>query len=205
MRHYWIVAFALLFVASPAAKAAEWYDGIYFEGRGGVIFPSDTDVEFASGGNEDLEYDPGLMIEGAVGYAFDFGLRTEGAISYRRAEYDELGSSTADGTVEYLSFMGNVYYDLHLKRFGVKGTLGNLTPFAGVGVGIVSSEVDGDLGDGSGSGLAGQITLGLAYSFSENVSASMAFNSYRTSTIDYGDLEGNFASNELIFGLRYSF
>ena len=71
---------ALAFLLLLPALALAQNPGIYVEGRGGAAFLTDSDFDNTGIGNVDLSFDTGWVIEGAVGYAHDNGLRGEVAI-----------------------------------------------------------------------------------------------------------------------------
>ena len=96
--------------------------GIYVEARGGAVFLMDSDLEdgLPAGTELDVEFDPGWMAEGAIGYAHESGFRGEVAAGYRKNDFDEVklsvagvgsASAGAGGDITATTVMANVYYD----------------------------------------------------------------------------------------------
>ncbi len=206
--------FALLLPGSAAAQ--NWQSGVYLELRAGATFLDDTDIEDDPLLDE-IETDAGWLVDAAVGYAHETGLRGELALGFRQHQIDQvtIGSSSVDaeGDVSNFSIMANGYYDFYLSKYGARGAMANLSPFigGGVGVAVISVEFD-ELGgtsvdddrDGD-SVFAYQGIAGLSYHFTRNVSASVSYAYFATSDPDFDGSKGEYSSHNVMAGLRYTF
>lgn len=214
-----LAAFALALFLPSVAAAQNWYDGIYVEGRGGASFLTDSDTEFF-GADAEAGFDTGWLIDGAVGYAHDSGLRGEIALGYRENDTDELdvelvGKLDLDGEVTAFSAMFNGYYDFHLDKFGAEGAITKLTPFIGAGIGAAVIGADAKIAgarivDDSDTVFAFQAIAGLSYGFTPNLAATLTYAYFTTSDPKFedelgGEFEAEYASHNVMAGLRYSF
>lgn len=202
-----IVVLALV----PGAALAQ--GGIYLEGRAGGVILQDADLNddtgtLASFGITDLEqsFDPGFLVEGAVGYAHDSGLRGEAAFAYRRNDLDELSgrvggvsaSAGVDGDMSAFTTMANLYYDI---RFGSK-----LVPYVGGGLGlaVITYDIEGE--DEDDSVLAWQVGAGLAYEATPNMAVTLSYSFLTTAEDpDFDGIEAEYLSHNVMVGFRYTF
>ena len=215
MRGLLMAAAALILL--PGAAAAQ--GSLYGELRGGAAFLTDSDVDsdaFSAVGFDDVElsFDTGWLIEGAFGYAHESGLRGELALGYRENDADEfegefLGSSAsldADGTLDVITTMGNIYYDFNLGTYGgATGALANLVPFIGGGIGAAFMDIDDDSADDDDTVFAWQVTAGLAYHFTPNVAGTVSYAYFSTSDPEFEDAEIEYDSHNALVGIRYTF
>ncbi len=223
---------AVAAVLLPASVSAQTYEdaskGIYFEIRGGGTLLSDADNSGA-GITTDIviesEFDLGFVVEGAVGYAHDSGVRGELALGYRQNDFDKLTitndggvgaflgvgslngiSVNTDGDVGALSFMANGYYDFDLGS--------KFKPFVGVGLGVALIDVDASvLGvtivDDDDTVFAYQGMAGVSYEISESISASLFYNYFATIDPEFTDAAGGsfdseYQSHNFMVGVRIS-
>jgi len=148
-----------VFMATSAHAAA---GKMYFAGSAAFSIPMDIDVDV----DEEVSFDPGFNITGAVGY--DLGVyRVEGEIGYRAFDVDEFTISGVpipiDGDVSAITFMANGYYDYDMGN-------SPLTPYVGLGLGLVYSDVElnSPLGTFSDDDIDGayQVMVGIGYEIS---------------------------------------
>lgn len=219
MFHRFLAALAFVVFLPGAAAAQDWYDGIYVELRGGVVFLNDSDVEsddLAAAGLSDAEFeaDIGWSVESALGYAHDSGFRGEIALGYRQNELDEASakfsgvtvSGDIDGDISLFTALANGYYDFHLDRYGTQGPLGNLVPFIGGGLGVGLVDTDGDdVGGATDTVFAYQGVAGLYYGITPNVGVSVSYAYFATTDIKEDGVEADYSSHNVLAGLRYSF
>jgi OmpA-OmpF porin, OOP family len=135
-------------VASLAiAPAANAYQGLYGSIGAGLSYMGyENDVTQPAGApftfDSTSDYDLGVGVYTALGYAWGNGFRTELELSYRNSDFDQIdptvgfsgfpaGSISGD-TVTY-GYMGNILYD-----FAAPGN--SFTPYLGVGVGGATIE-----------------------------------------------------------------
>lgn len=198
------------------AAAQNWQSGVYLELRGGATFLNDPDLN----GDpilDEIETDTGWLVDAAVGYAHDSGLRGELALGFRRNDIDEVtgGSITvdADGDVSNFTAMFNGYYDFHLDKYGVRGPAANLTPFIGGGLGLAVISVKFDELAGSSISddrdddtvFAYQAIAGLSYGFTRNVTASVSYAYFATEDPNFNGTEADYQSHNVMAGIRYTF
>lgn len=205
------LATILMVALLPGAAAAQ--SGFYLEGRAGGVFLEDADLNddtgtLASFGITDLEqsFDPGFLVDGAIGYAHSSGLRGEATFGYRQNDLDEIsgkvsgvsGSDGVDGDFSAFTAMANVYYDF---RFGSR-----LVPYVGGGLGLAVITFDFEGEDEDDSVLAWQVGAGLAYEATPNVAVTLGY-SFLTTAEDpeFDGLEAEYVSHNVMVGLRYTF
>jgi opacity protein-like surface antigen len=154
-----------------------------------------------SGSGVTLSFEDGYNFTGAAGIHLLSSVRLEVEGSYRRFDLGKarVGNTTVTpkGDIDYTSMMGNVYYDFHNDS--------PMTPylFAGIGHTWVSTQVA--LGaakvKASGDGMAYQAGLGLSIAMGQNWSADLEYRRFGVNN----DSVDDFASNEIMAGLRYGF
>jgi OOP family OmpA-OmpF porin len=184
-RFLMIMLVAVVFMATSAQAAN---GKMYFSGSAGVSITDDVDFPGLN-----ISFSPGFNVGGALGY--DAGqFRVEGEITYRSVDVDEVNGVPVplDATFSALSFMANGYYDFEMGS--------PLTPYLGVGLGIVDSEVDvAGFGSTSETDLAYQFMAGLGYEVSPNV---VLTGGYRYFGIAETDAPG---THEFNIGARFMF
>ncbi len=160
--------------------------------------PGEPDVE--------LEHDPGYALAAALGYQFA-NARVEWEISYQENDFDKasmLGvSANAGGDMSCRAFLINGYYDFHNKTA--------FTPFLSAGLGIA----DVDINDLSIAGVPGgsyddtvfayQIGAGVGYALNEQFTIEAKYRYFATDDPEFDATEGEFASHNIMFGVRYNF
>jgi opacity protein-like surface antigen len=161
---------------------------MYFSASGGLSLTDDLE---ATGVN--ISFDPGFNIGGALGY--DMGrFRVEGEIRYHSVDIDTVNgvSSPISADLSALTFMANGYYDVEMKG-------SPLTPYLGVGLGLVSSEITAGAFSADEEDLGYQFMLGLGYDVSKT---AMLTAEYRYFGIVDSDAPNTHA---FIFGARFMF
>ena len=207
----------------PGAVLAQPDGGLYLEGNLGYSFPEQVDVDgevdvpgFGTFGLDgDAELDDAYVVGGAVGYGLALGprggrARLEANVSWRENDIDEVEfdgiGGAGDGEVGALVGLVNAYYDLD---FGLP-----LRPYLGGGIGgaRVSIDADGPLEiDDKGWAFAWNLAAGLGYQLADGLELTGGYRYLRIEGTDFdvdggGELDvGNYASHEVLLGLRYSF
>ena len=216
-------AVALLLLSGPALAQAD--GGPYLEANLGYGFPEQVDVDGeaeaplvgALGFDGDLELDDAYVLGGALGYGLAFGpgggrLRLEANVSWRENDVDELEVEgfdvEGDGEAGAVVGLANVYYDLDL---GIP-----LRPYVGGGIGAARVNVDADAGglldvDDEGWAFAWDLAAGLGYEVADGLELTGGYRYLRIEGTDF-DVDGggeldvdNYASHEVLLGLRYTF
>ncbi len=224
-----IVAAVLI---SPIAAAAQGYEdalkGLYFDIRGGASLVPDADNSGAGITSNiviESQFDPGFVIDAAVGYEHPSGLRGELALGYRLHDVDTLtitndggvgvflgvGSlnglgATADGDVQTISIMANGFYDFDFDS--------KFKPFVGAGLGAAFIGADVSVGgvnivDDNDEVFAYQGMLGISYAFSGEVTASLLYSYFATTDPEFTDAAGGsfdseYSSHNVMVGLRFT-
>jgi len=120
-------------VAGLCTAASAQTDGWYAGAEAGVNFVPKAKFGLADGNGWSQKQDPGYALGGEVGYAFG-PVRVEGELSWRQNDLSKIGNSlgtySADGNINAVAVMANVYYDFFT---GTK-----FTPYLGVGAGGIN-------------------------------------------------------------------
>jgi opacity protein-like surface antigen len=221
MRTRLLATAALMAVLAYPGRAEA--DGIYIGAFGGANFVEDVDFELEDPvlGPVDFEFEDetGWAAGGAVGYAFDFGLRAEVEAAYRHNDHDEgavadvafeidgetLPEFDLDGETTALSFMGNLWFDVPVP-FPVR-------PFIGAGagmarVGLEDTEAAGvEIADDSEWVFAYQLGAGLGYEIRPGLSVGAEYRFFETEDPElevFGlDADYEYRSHSVLIGVRY--
>jgi opacity protein-like surface antigen len=197
----------LVFFFSAPVYCAE---GFYVSGNIGFAMASDSDLtdSNAPGITVNTEFDTGLVFGAALGYDFN-RFRVEGEISYQKNDIDKTSAQgvfvDATGDSVALSFLINGYYDfINSSAF---------TPYISAGLGFAQVEFN-DL-DISSLGFSGsndedtvfayQIGIGVGYAVSEKVTIDVKYRYFGAEDSEYDTTKAEFASNNLLFGVRINF
>ena len=180
------MVFAAVFMATSAQAA----DGkLYFSGSVGLSITDDLDFPGIN-----FSFSPGFNVGGALGY--DMGrFRVEGEIRYSTVDLDEVNGIPSPINVDLseLTFMANGYYDVEMKN-------SPLTPYLGVGLGLVSSEIDGGVfGSADEEDFGYQFMVGLGFDVTPS---TILIAEYRFLGIADSDSPNTHA---FIFGARFMF
>ncbi|MBB5517420.1 OmpA family protein [Amphiplicatus metriothermophilus] len=219
---------SVLFAAVSAvaiAPAANAYEGLYGAvGAGLSYMQPDRDVESPGVWDSEADYDNGIGVYTALGYAYGNNWRTELEFSYRSHDVrhfagDGLGfagwsGGALSGELQSYAIMANLVRDFD---FGSD----RVTPYLGVGVGGAVSEANFNgsspagtiLIDDSSTRLAYQGIAGLAFALAENLSFDVSYRYFGTTENKFdasGTGVGAFIHHEnqshnLFAGLRWNF
>lgn len=182
----------------------------YLSGSVGAFMPTDSDLSspfFASEGiaSAEISYDTGMALSLALGQDLD-SVRVEGELSYKTADMDKLsatgffgesGSGPIDGDISSLSVMCNAWKDIK--------TGGTVTPYVGLGIGFAKLDAELEGESESDTVFAYQLGLGLGIALQENLILDLSYRYFATSDPDFDGLEAEFASNNVMAGLRMNF
>lgn len=213
---------AVAAVLLPTSVSAQSYEdtmkGLYFDLRGGLTYLSDSDLTSSAlpGVTVEAEFDNGYGIEGAVGYEHPSGFRGELALGYRNNDFDDLSfagtsfnslGANIGGQVEALSVMANGY-----AAFDVGG---GFKPFIGAGIGIAYLDAELDLSvPGFGVTASDDDTVfayqgiaGIEYEIltdSATIALGVRYSYFATTDPDFGGLEAEYGTHNVMFGVRIS-
>lgn len=221
-------ALSALLIA-PAASAQ-----IYVSGFGGVNFQRDQDsnrvVENDLLNAAEVDFDPGFVVGGSVGYAFPetaFGrFRVEVEGSYRENDVDDgrtlAGRQTFRGDLSAAAGLAMLYYDLvDVSEF--------VTPFIGGGAGVANIDSDvtyapGDtdapstiaLGGDTETEFAWQVVAGFALPVVPGIDLTLDGRYFATTDPDFdrqiiatdagtGRFDSEFEAWQITVGFRFTF
>ena len=218
--------FALVMGGFSSALISKAQAQFYVSGNLGGTYVMEADsTDTVTGGSiaGDLDFDPGVGVTGAVGYAWD-DLRLEGEISFRYNNLDSLsvssvttggttfatavGSLPVNGAASTLGFMANAWYDFDT------GT--PWTPFIGGGAGgaymnLDISSVGGTpvIYDESDLVIAYQGSAGLAYQVNSLTSVNVSYRLFGTMDPTFSDdvdvVKTKYMNHSLMIGVLKKF
>ena len=186
------VVLGLVLAAGPAQADTARVSTFYGEAKGGLVIPLDSEVDNSS---DDLSYDLGYAVSGALGYQSRNGFRFEIEGSYREYEAEEFEGQNANGEAEIGTVLGNLYYDIN---FG-----GRVTPYIGLGMGVYFIDLD-DVESGSS---FFEVDDGTQFAFALHGGLGVEVTERLDLTVNYTFLghEVDLFSNTLSLGLRAEF
>lgn len=199
-----MLAAGAAFALPVSDAAAQWY----VEGQGGINIPADSDLD-GTGFDVDAEIDPGFVGLVTIGHDYEGLFRVGGEFGYRDGDVDKVGGVSANGDVDVLSAMLNVFLDFDTGMPALK-------PFIGAGIGVARIDangvnpVNGLRMDDSDTGLAGQLMAGVAYRVAENLDLTGTYNLFYVPDVEFGlangtDVDADYMSHSILIGLRYTF
>jgi OOP family OmpA-OmpF porin len=163
------LAAAALFAApsANAQQAAGWY------GTGSLGYQQVRDQDFNTGGlSGHAEYDPGVALSLAGGYAFGNGFRAELEGGYGHSSFDSITANgtkfSVGGDIDLWSIYGAAYYDFAIANSKLK-------PYLGGGLGWVHSDVSNAsvngvaVGGGSDDNFSWFAEGGVSYALSDRL------------------------------------
>jgi opacity protein-like surface antigen len=233
MQRQLFVLFLGILILAPGTAGAQTAEdqlkGLYFELRGGGVLLDDADNSgpgFTGDFVVESEFDPGLVVDGAVGYAHRSGLRGEVAFGYRTNDLDRLAlvedgglgaflglgslnglsSSDVDGEAQMISVMANGFYDFDLGN-GIRPFLG-----AGIGAGFYDLEAEllgVELVDDRDTVFAYQGLAGVSYAMTRDVSVGVLYSYFATGDPSLSDAAGGsfdseYSSHSLMLSIRFT-
>ena len=198
MRKAVVLVFFAVFLAAPAMADP------YFSANFGFVNLRDADL-FDGTNRGQMKLDNGYAFLGAFGGRFAGDVRGEIELGYRVNDIDRvrIGAVTIPqgGDVTAVSLMGNLFKDFPL------GT--GFTPFIGGGIGIANVEADlnafGINGKKDDNVFAYQLAVGGAIELSPQVNLDIQYRYFATADPDFGHLEAEYRSHNLLLGLRFGF
>ncbi len=215
----WKIALSAVVAAVilPSAVMAQTTpSGVYVEARGGAVFLMDSDLDTGIAGlDAEVSFDPGWMAEGAIGYAHESGFRGEIAAGYRKNDLDEIkvsvagvgsASASAGGDITATTVMVNGYYDVYF------GPQMRWAVYIGGGAGAAYLDLSGL----SVSGVAGSVSdndtvfayqgsLGFSFAATPNVVLSLGYQYLATEDPEFGGVDAEYQTHNVVAGARFLF
>jgi len=191
---------ALALLLTSPAYSAETTVGPYVSANLGLAMPTDADAKESSGPVQNISYDTGWTLGAALGYNFG-NTRLEGEVAYQKADEDKatfLGV-TLDSTwgISTLSFLVNGYYDFTNSSA--------FTPYLSAGLGFAKVKWAGDGDSVNDTVFAYQVGAGVGYALSKNVTLDAKYRYFATADAKFDTVKMDFASHNLLFGVRVNF
>lgn len=177
-----IVPLALLTNTASAQSVGDLYWGLF----GGAQFYNDTDV-----GIGDLEFDPGYVVGGQLGYIFG-SVRAEAEIEYNEADVDEIRGVNSNDTLEVIRGTGSLYFDF------VGFSQSNILPYVGGGFGFAGVE----LGSDSDTALTAHGEGGISFAAASNFDVVFSYR-FEWYDADVGGADDPFTAHQIRAGIRF--
>jgi opacity protein-like surface antigen len=178
-------------------------EGYYLEFHGGGTFLMDSDLHVDGGGSMEAQFDPGYLVGGAFGYAFEQGFRGEIAVDYRHNDIDD---GTASGDARSLAGMVNGYFQLPVD-FPVK-------PYVGGGIGVAKVSTDAnafgsDFLSDDDNVFAYQAMAGITYEINPAVAVGAGYVYFATKDPSFEtragvDFDAEYATHNFMVQVRFS-
>lgn len=190
-----------LLYSQPAPSAAPAYGGPYFGAKIGAVWTDEITGDFdgvGSGRADTFDFDTGFNASISAGYAFGgrWGMlspRLEVEAGYQSSDVDAAldgGTATAaaaTGELNAFYWFANLLLDIPMGW--------GFTPFVGAGAGFanvrgdnINVPVAGTLADGvndSDTTFAWNVTTGLSYDISRNVTLDLAYRFVQFNSVDF--------------------
>lgn len=191
---------ALSLASLPAAGQ------LYIGGHGGGSFAEDSELSHPSFGGADVEaeLDTGFAVGGALGMKTLLGLRLEGEVTYRENEIDRFtvngASARSRGDVDSVSFMANGWWDIPYP---------GITPYVGGGIGLSEVSVSNfsvggvNIGSDEDTVFAFQLGGGVAIPIAPRVDLTADYRYFQAEDPEFGNLEAEYRSHNILVGLRF--
>ena len=212
-----VLSCCALTLSATAASAA----GVYISGKLGVTVTPTLTASGADGWGtwaDDISFDTGLAINGAIGYDFDT-FRAEVEVGYQKNDFDSsenYNNGIYTGTTSFVngdltsnSLFANGYYDFKNNS--------PLVPYLGAGIGYANVELNhirSDAGYGSYSNddsvFAYKLMAGVSYAINKNVAIDLSYRYVGAANPSFDEGYGSttdfeFSSHNFLLGARYTF
>jgi opacity protein-like surface antigen len=205
MKKILLTAAALAIISVPVTSMAA-DDSVYIKGSVGLGMVMDSDVDNMpeAAGTAKVTYDSGWLATFAVGYDFAGPMRTEVEYLWQKNDVDTLSYNNRYGNFQQgdfktQAFMFNGYYDI--------ATGSPWMPYFGAGIGWAKLDLDTPalpLGDNDDV-FAYQFMGGIAYAINSQLTLDVQYRFMGTADATIQGADYNMNSNDIIFGVAYSF
>ena len=194
-----VMAFATAWGFMLTGSNASAVEDLYVSGFLGLNILSDSDI----GGGDELIYDVGAALSGAVGFSAMPNVRVEGELAYRFNDIDEFCSGgfcvPAGDSMDAFSIMANGFYDFDFSA-GWRPYLGG-----GIGLAVVTVETGGLEDDDTV--FAVQFGGGVGIDIDERMVVTVDYRLFVTEDPSFGGFRfsSEYLAHTLAVGLRYHF
>jgi opacity protein-like surface antigen len=206
-----------LIFSAVSAFAAD--PGLYVNVNVGPTYGSDSnykDSNTSSGPASVVKYDIGVVAGIAIGHDYGNNVRSEIEAVYhtemaRSININGVGTANYGSTVSSIGGLVSGYYDIK------QASLAGLTPFVGAGIGVANVSIGNGYVAGSkavnitdSAVFAYQLSAGASYQITPKIAAQIGYRYFATSNADFhftdgGSGKAEYATNDVLFGLRYKF
>lgn len=167
----------------------------YFDVHAGPVVTSDSDA-----GSSTVSYDPGIGAGAALGLDFEF-MRLEARVDYKQADLEKFGSTDVTGALSLWTYMVNAHLVAPVD-FPAK-------PYVLGGAGFATADIDNftgsPAGDASDTTFAYELGGGIGYDIKRDVTLDVSYRYLKASDFEFNGTNWSYSSNNVMFGVRYSF
>jgi opacity protein-like surface antigen len=186
-----LLAALVPFAVTPSTAVAQSVGDFYWGLFGGAQFYTDNDIN-----NSSLEFDPGWVAGGQLGYIFG-SVRAEAEIEYNEADVSSLGNDSSVGsTFSAWRGTGSLYFDM------VGFTQSNILPYVGAGLGLGALEFSGNEISDSKTGLTAHGEIGISFATATNFDVVVAYR-YEWFDTDVGSVDSDITAHQIRAGIRF--
>ena len=194
-----------LLYSAPAPQAVA-YGGPYFGAKIGANWMDDTTGDFDGAGvaTDTFSFDTGFTGSIVAGYAFGsrWGMlspRVEVEAGYLSNDVDTVdpdsggAPAASDGSIDAFYWFANLIFDIPMSGWGFTPFIGGGVGFANVSFDNVNNPPAGTLADGvndENTAFAWNLTAGLSYDISRNVSFDVAYRFVQFTDVEFADIGG---------------
>ncbi len=165
----------------PGSASAQSLGDIYWGLFGGAQFYTEADV-----GRDTIEFDPGWLVGGQIGYIFG-SVRAEAEIEYNEADLEN-----SSDLLEVIRGTGGLYFDF------VGFSQSNILPYVGGGFGFAGV----DLGSDSDTSLTAHGEAGVSFAAAANFDVVFSYR-FEWYDADVGDVDDPLTAHQVRAGIRF--
>jgi hypothetical protein len=167
---------------TDGTKDVRFIDGrVYFGAGGRYSMVSNTKLtpKTSSYSKVDMNFKKDFNYFGSIGFYWDNGIRTEFEYSKSSVDTNSFDGSNFVIKVDnnYVEYTGDMTLSIDVKTYMINFIFEKIRaktaikPYTGLGVGVLTSNVDGLATDGKGVVPAAQIMFGLSYPIADGIAA----------------------------------
>lgn len=170
---------------------------------GGGRASDTTTIDNTSGADHQISHDLGFDLGVATGFALPF-FRVEAELNSRNGDVHRIdGENAREGDFTAYSAMANLYFDFDNPS--------PVTPFVGIGGGILRLSIDdlrtesGGIGDESDTTEAWQLMAGVAVKVAPNTNLDLTYRYLDCKELSRAGATADYTVSSVVVGLRYAF
>lgn len=182
--HCIVLSLLCVFIGERTAISQETGSS-YFGLSAGTVFVSPNQI-----GDHDLDFDPGFIVAGNLGYIFG-SVRTEGEVSYLKSKFQFGG-----GDGDFTSLRGTV--GLYIDLLGFESS--TILPYVGGGLGFSALEFDDQIDD-EDLALTAHGEFGVSFATAATVDIFVLYR-FEYFDTDIGGVEDDIYAHQIRAGVR---